>query len=107
MQHCWRFASTTSTRWTVREQSPSCKRTVEIVVSISLVHPLQSPARGNSWLTWLVLSSSCETNEIGRQEWSSVLTRRSPRSTAVHTGKGQELGGVCQQQQGRGSRLPR
>ena len=35
------------------------------------------------------------------------MTRRSPRSTALHTGKGQELGGVCRQQQGRGSRLPR
>ena len=33
---------------------------------------VQSPARGNSWLTWLVLSSSCEKNEIRRQEWSNA-----------------------------------
>jgi hypothetical protein len=41
---------------------------------------VQSPARENSWLTWLVLSSSCERNVIGRRERSSNWMRRLPRS---------------------------
>ena len=67
---------------------------------------IESPARWNSWLTWLVLSSSCERNVIGRRERSNNWTQRLPRSMATHTGGRLELGTRFQQQEGRGSRLP-
>ena len=53
-----------------------------------------------------MLSSCCGKNGIRRQEWSSVLTRRSPRSTAVHTGA-QQLGARFRRQDEHVSRLRR
>ena len=90
-------------RLSLREPCPAAKsRQKRLPAHLDTI-----PGEGNSWLTWLVLSSSCGKSGIRRQVWSSVSTRRSPRSTAVHTGKGRGTAGTCRQQQGRGSRLPR
>src|ERR1035441_5080947 len=66
---------------------------------------IESVTRRIQWLTWLVLSSSCEKSGIRRRERSNNWTRRLPRSTATHTEDELEQGARFQQEEGRGSRL--
>ncbi len=56
--------------------------------------------------TWLVLSSSCGKNGIGRQERSNNWMRRSPRSPGS-LGNELELGARFRPQDGQESRLLR